>query len=103
MQPEQLLSWLENEGKDVKFINLLFPDILGELRGFSIPSYELEETFREGKGFDGSSIEGLARVEESDLVVIPDAETFRILPWSYEDCDNSPYRVGCLFCDILNP
>jgi len=103
MQPEQLLSWLENEGKDVKFINLLFPDILGELRGFGIPSYELEEAFREGKGFDGSSIEGLVRVEESDLIVVPDAETFRIFPWSYEDCDGAPYRVGCLFCDILNP
>jgi len=52
---EEILNFLENEGKDVKFINLLFPDILGELRGFGIPSYELEETFKEGKGFDGSS------------------------------------------------
>ena len=100
---EEILSFLENEGNDIKFINLLFPDILGELRGFSIPSYELEEAFKEGKGFDGSSIEGLVRVEESDLLVFPNAETFRILPWKYEDCDNSFYRVGCLFCDILNP
>lgn len=103
MSDEDVLSFLENDGRDVKFINLLFPDILGELRGFGIPSYELEEAFKEGRGFDGSSIEGLVRVEESDLLVVPDADTFRILPWYYEDCEASRYRVGCLFCDILNP
>ncbi|RLF40698.1 MAG: glutamine synthetase [Thermoplasmata archaeon] len=103
MNDEDVLNFLENEGKDVKFINLLFPDILGELRGFGIPSYELDEAFKEGRGFDGSSIEGLVRVEESDLLVFPNAGTFRILPWQYEDCDSSRYRVGCLFCDILNP
>ncbi len=100
---EGVLNFLENEGKDVKFINLLFPDILGELRGFSIPPYELEDAFKEGKGFDGSSIGGLVRIEESDLLLFPNAGTFRIFPWGYEDCDNSHYRVGCLFCDILNP
>ncbi len=100
---DDVLEFLENDGKDVKFINILFPDILGELRGFGIPSYELESAFKEGKGFDGSSIEGLARIEESDLIAFPDAKTFRILPWDYKDWNGSPHRVGCMFCDIMNP
>lgn len=98
---EEVLSFLENEGKDIKFINFLFPDILGELRGFEIPSYELGSTFDEGKGFDGSSIVGLARIEESDLLAVPNADTFRILPWNYENGGES-YRVASLFCDIYN-
>jgi len=100
---EDVLEFLENDGKDVKFINILFPDILGELRGFGIPSYELESAFKEGKGFDGSSVEGLVRIEESDLIAFPEAKTFRILPWNYEDGDGNSYRVGCLFCDIMTP
>ncbi|MGC9553822.1 MAG: glutamine synthetase family protein [Thermoplasmatota archaeon] len=100
--PEEVLSFLENEGSDIRFANLLFPDILGELRGFDIPSYELERAFKEGKGFDGSSIEGLARIEESDLLAVPNPDTFRILPWHYED-GGQRYRVACLFCDIRNP
>jgi len=100
---DDVLEFLENDGKDVKFINILFPDILGELRGFGIPSYELENAFKEGKGFDGSSVEGLVRIEESDLIAFPEANTFRILPWGYRDGDGNPYRVGCMFCDIVNP
>jgi glutamine synthetase len=99
---EDVLSFLENEGSDVRFINLLFPDILGELRGFDIPSYELEQAFEDGTGFDGSSIEGLARIEESDLLARPDPASFRVLPWRYE-ANGDTYRVGCLFCDIHNP
>ncbi len=98
---EDVLAFLEDEGSDVRFINLLFPDILGELRGFDIPVYELEQAFEDGTGFDGSSIEGLARIEESDLLARPDPETFRVLPWTYE-ANNDTYRVGCLFCDIYN-
>jgi glutamine synthetase len=92
---------LDDEGTDIGFVNLLFPDILGELRGFEIPSYELATTFDEGKGFDGSSIEGLARIEESDLLAVPNPDTFRILPWDYEN-GGERYRVACLFCDICN-
>jgi len=98
---EDVLGFLENRGSDVRFINLLFPDILGELRGFDIPSYELEQAFEDGKGFDGSSIEGLARIEESDLLARPDPATFRVLPWRYQ-ANHDTYRVGCLFCDIYN-
>ncbi|MGC9309050.1 MAG: glutamine synthetase family protein, partial [Thermoplasmatota archaeon] len=96
-----VLDFLEDEGSDVKYINMLFPDILGELRGFDIPVYELQQAFEDGKGFDGSSIEGLARIEESDLLARPDPETFRVLPWRYA-ANGETYRVGCLFCDIYN-
>ena len=51
-----LSSWLENDGKDVKFIKLVFPDIFGIMRRFYIPSEEFEDTLKNGKGFDGSSI-----------------------------------------------
>jgi len=97
---EYVLSQLEN-GNDIKFVNLLFPDILGELRGFTIPSEEVETTLSVGKGFDGSSIEGLVRIEESDLVAKPEPETFKIFPWRYEN-NGIKYRVGLMFCDILN-
>ena len=100
---ENILHFLENDGNDIKFINLLFSDILGELRGFEIPTEELEESFIDGKGFDGSSIEGLARIEESDILAFPQPDTFLVLPWNYSDPDNHPYRVACLFCDIMNP
>lgn len=99
---EEVLDFLQKDGKDIKFINILFPDILGELRGLSIPVSELREAFKEGKGFDGSSIEGLARIEESDLIAMPDPKTFHIFPWEYENGWKT-FRVGLMFCDILNP
>lgn len=99
---EEVLEFLRNDGKDIKFINVLFPDILGELRGFSIPVSELPAAFEDGKGFDGSSIEGLARIEESDLVAVPDPRTFRVFPWEYDNGWKT-FRVGLMFCDIMNP
>ncbi|UCG95053.1 MAG: glutamine synthetase [archaeon] len=99
---KEVLDFLEKDGRDIKFINILFSDILGELRGFTIPVSELEKTFEEGKGFDGSSIQGLARIEESDLVAMPDPRTFRVFPWDYENGWKG-FRVGLMFCDLLNP
>ncbi len=99
---DEVLSFLDKDGKDIKFINILFSDILGELRGFSIPVSEIKQTFIDGKGFDGSSIQGLARIEESDLVAMPDPKTFRVFPWEYENGWKN-FRVGLMFCDILNP
>ena len=84
--------------RGVKFIRLWFVDIFGQLKSFSITNRELEGAFKEGMGFDGSSIEGFARIEESDLVARPDPATFVILPWRpTEDA------VARMFCDILNP
>ncbi|MBM4433445.1 MAG: glutamine synthetase, partial [Chloroflexi bacterium] len=66
---------------DVKFIRLWFTDILGMLKSFAITVEELEGALKDGIGFDGSSIEGFARIDESDMVAIPDPDTFQLLPW----------------------
>ena len=83
---------------DVKFIRLWFTDILGALKGFAITSQELEEALDRGVGFDGSSIEGFARIDESDMVAMPDPTTFRILPLRPKQ-----NAVARMFCDILTP
>ena len=83
---------------DVKFIRLWFTDILGALKGFAITAQELEEALEQGVGFDGSSIEGFARIDESDMVAMPDPTTFRILPWRPRQ-----NAVARMFCDILTP
>jgi len=85
--------------KNVKFIRLWFTDVLGFLKGFAITPSELEGALEEGMGFDGSSIEGFARIEESDMIARPDPDTFAILPWrSGED-----YSVARMFCDVYEP
>ncbi len=83
---------------DVKFVRLWFTDILGSLKSFAITVEELEEALEDGKGFDGGSIEGFARVDESDMVAMPDPATFAILPWR-----PSERGVARMFCDILQP
>ncbi|KUK97751.1 MAG: type I glutamate--ammonia ligase [Methanothrix sp.] len=87
------------EAKGVKFVRLWFTDILGLPKSFAISPSELEGAFDEGMGFDGSSIQGFARIEESDMVAKPDPETFTILPWRAKEGQN----VGRMFCDILQP
>jgi len=83
----------------VKFIRLWFTDVLGFLKSFAITSDELTTALEEGMGFDGSSIEGFARIEESDMIAKPEPETFTIIPWrSGEDA-----VVARMFCDVLNP
>jgi len=83
----------------VRFIRLWFTDVLGFLNSFAITPEELEEALDEGMGFDGSSIEGYARIEESDMIAKPDPETFAILPWRPTD----EGAVARMFCDILEP
>ena len=84
---------------DVKFIRLWFSDILGMLKSFAITVEELERALAEGMGFDGSSIEGFARIDESDMVAMPDPETFQLLPWRPRE----RHGVARMFCDILKP
>ncbi len=84
--------------KEISFIQIWFSDILGVLKSFSIRPSELEEAMIEGMGFDGSSIEGFSRIEESDMIAKPDPTTFQILPWRP---DEKP--VARMFCDILLP
>jgi len=83
----------------VKFIRLWFTDILGMLKSFTITSEELESAFEEGMGFDGSSIEGFARIDESDMVAMPDPQTFKILSWRPRE----ESAVARMFCDIMLP
>ena len=84
---------------DVKFIRLWFTDILGMLKSFAITIEELEGALEEGMGFDGSSIEGFARIDESDMVAMPDPDTFKLLPWRPRE----HRAVGRMFCDVLKP
>ncbi|PMP69076.1 MAG: glutamine synthetase [Thermodesulfobacterium geofontis] len=83
---------------DVKFVRFWFTDVLGQLKSFAVPIEELEVAFEEGMGFDGSSIRGFARIEESDMIAIPDPTTFAILPWRPKE-----KAVARMFCDIYNP
>ena len=83
---------------DVKFIRLWFTDILGNLKGFAITVAELEGALDHGMAFDGSSIAGFARVDENDMVAMPDPTTFSILPWRPRQ-----NAVAKMFCDVLLP
>jgi len=82
----------------VRYIRLWFTDVLGFLKGFTITVDELPRALKDGMGFDGSSIEGFARIEESDMIVRPDPETFAILPW-----ESKEQPVARMFCDIFMP
>jgi len=83
---------------DVKFIRLWFTDIVGALKSFAITVEELEKALDEGMGFDGSSIEGFARIDESDMIARPDPTTFQLVPWRPRE-----RGVARMFCDIYQP
>jgi glutamine synthetase len=93
---ETILKVMEKQ--DIKFVELWFTDILGFLKSFTIPKEEVEKAFEEGMGFDGSSIKGFVRIDESDMVAVPDPATFSILPWRPKENGTAK-----MFCDILNP
>ena len=84
--------------RDISFIQFWFTDVLGVLKSFAITPSELEEGMTEGMGFDGSSIEGFARIHESDMIAKPDPTTFQLVPWRVGD-----RPVARMYCDILNP
>ena len=86
------------EERDVRFVRLWFTDVLGSLKSVAVAPAELEGAFEEGIGFDGSAIEGFARVHEADMLAKPDPGTFQILPWRGE----TP-ATARMFCDILMP
>ncbi len=83
---------------DVKFIRLWFTDILGQVKSFSITDSELEKALEEGMGFDGSSITGYQAIEESDMIAMPDPNTFALLPWRPRE-----KAVARMICDVLQP
>ena len=83
---------------DVRFIRLWFTDILGFLKSIAITIDELQEALEEGIGFDGSAIEGFARIDESDMLIVPDPNTFCLLPWRPKE-----NAVARMFCDVTYP
>ncbi len=93
---EEVLRFVKEH--EVSFIQFWFTDVLGQLKSFAVTPDELPLAFQEGMGFDGSSIEGFARIEESDMVAVPDPTTFQLLPWRPQE-----KPAGRMFCDILNP
>jgi glutamine synthetase len=101
---KDVLGAVLDPGHEIEFIRLVFPDILGRPMDFTIPASELEKAFSEGKGFDGSSIAGFVRIEESDLVIKPDPRTFRLLPWVYKGFEEGiRWREAVMFGDIFTP
>ncbi len=82
----------------VGFLQLWFTDVLGFLKGITISGQEMKRAFRHGLNFDGSSIEGFARIEESDMLIKPDPDSFAILPWRIQG-----ERAGRVFCSVLFP
>src|SRR5215475_1800445 len=84
--------------RHVRFIRLWFTDILGQLKAFSINVTELVDAFEGGMGFDGSSITGFNPIEESDMIAMPDPETFAVLPWRPAE-----QGVARMFCDVVTP
>jgi glutamine synthetase len=94
-QQDYVLRSVEERG--VRLIRFWFTDVLGQLKSFAISPAELETAFDEGMHFDGSSIDGFSRVQESDVLARPDPDTFELLPWSSDEETSAR-----MFCDIVN-
>ncbi|MCL4875223.1 MAG: type I glutamate--ammonia ligase [Anaerolineae bacterium] len=82
---------------NIELIDLQFTDILGVTKSVTVPARHLADIFERGCWFDGSSIYGFARVEEGDMLLMPDARTYRVLPWV-----ETPPRRARIICDVLN-
>ncbi|MDX6616370.1 MAG: glutamine synthetase [Solirubrobacterales bacterium] len=87
------------EQQDVRFVRLWFTDLLGQLKSFSVNAADLGDAFEGGMGFDGSSITGFNPIEESDMIAMPDPNTFSLIPWRPDDSN----RVARMICDIQVP
>ncbi len=94
-QSDYVMRTVEERG--IRFIRLWFTDVLGFLKSVAISPAELEVAFEEGMTFDGSSIDGYARIQEADMLAKPDPTTFAVLPWRTEQ------QVARMFCDIYTP
>ncbi len=88
----------EIDRRDVKFVRLWFTDILGQLKSFAVTKEEIGTALDVGMGFDGSSITGFNRIEESDMIAMPDTSTFALLP--YRPAEKA---VARMFCNVLTP
>ena len=100
MSSEKVQKILEQaERERVKFLRLQFSDILGTIKNVEVPDSQFADALNGLVMFDGSSIEGFVRIEESDMVLKPDLDTFRVFPWA----DASGEKVARIICDIANP
>ncbi|MEG0586228.1 MAG: glutamine synthetase family protein, partial [Christensenellaceae bacterium] len=86
------------EEKDIRFLRLQFTDVFGILKNITVTTSRLDKVIDEGCMFDGSSIDGFARIEESDMMLVPDLDTFEIFPWS-----NPKGRTARFICDVYTP
>lgn len=98
-QRDYVLHTVEERG--VRLIRLWFTDVLGSLKSFAISPAELENALEDGMTFDGSSIDGFGRTLESDVLAMPDANTFEVLPWG-DDTKGNRAAEARVFCDIHN-
>ncbi|MFV1950107.1 MAG: type I glutamate--ammonia ligase [Anaerolineales bacterium] len=96
MENRELIAHVKED--DVKFISLQFSDVTGSVKSVDITPERLVTALEDGVWFDGSSVEGFARVQESDMRLVLDPETYAVLPWSPEE-----FRRARIFCDIYNP
>ena len=96
MENQELISRVEQD--QVKFISLQFTDVTGTVKSVDIPTHRLPIALCDGVWFDGSSVEGFARIQESDMRLVLDPGTYVVLPWSPEE-----HRRGRVFCDIYQP
>src|SRR5215217_1969906 len=94
---EQILALMERD--KVKFLRLQFTDILGTIKNVEIPNRQFEDALDGQVMFDGSSIEGFVRIEESDMYLRPDLSTFRVFPWPGPTGE----KVARMICDIYTP
>lgn len=93
---EEILKLAEEE--NVRFLRLMFTDIMGTIKNVEVPVSQLKKVLDNKMMFDGSSIEGFVRIEESDMYLHPDVDTWMIFPW-----ENQHGKVARLICDIYNP
>jgi glutamine synthetase len=107
MATKQLTAALKlAEERNLRFVSLQFTDIVGHVKSVQVPMHQLEEAVEHGKWFDGSSIEGFARIAESDMFLVPDLSTFAAIPWEPGidgDGKQTPTGSARVICDVFTP
>ena len=96
MDVKAILNRIKDDG--VKFVSLQFSDVTGVVKSVDIPAHRVQNALEDGTWFDGSSVEGFARIQESDMRLVIDPRTYAVLPWTPEDA-----RCARFFCDIFLP
>ena len=108
MAPTKLAAALKlAEERNLRYVSLQFTDIVGHVKSVQVPMHQLEEAVEHGKWFDGSSIEGFARIAESDMFLVPDLDTFNAIPWEPGVGANGSEQLATgsarVICDVFTP